>query len=147
MESDPNVVNLSPECWKFNDSGLIFWIFYINILTYPPKYVVYRLSNITLPAKYLSIPIRRRYAIWIELIFVKISSNPLKIISQIKLNWNPIGWKNILYGEENFHFCKLSVLFFKSFHVPESFTDQRRTWHAFFSGCFKTGTFQSQTVH
>lgn len=40
-------------------------------------------------------------------IFVKISSNPLKIISQIKLNWNPIGWKNILYGEENFHFCKL----------------------------------------
>ena len=26
-----------------------------NILTYPPKYVVYRLSNITLPAKYLSI--------------------------------------------------------------------------------------------
>ena len=36
---------------------------------------------------------------------------------------------------------------FKSFHVPESFTDQRRTGHAFFSGCFKTGTFQSQTVH
>ena len=107
MGSDPNVVNLSPECWKFNDSGLIFWIFYINILTYPPKYVVYRLSNITLPAKYLSIPLRRRYAIWVELIFVQISSNPLKIISQIKLNWNPIGWKNILYGEENFHFCKL----------------------------------------
>ena len=40
-------------------------------------------------------------------------SNPLKIISQIKLNWNPIGWKNILYGGENFHFCKL--LFICSF--------------------------------
>ena len=75
LGSDPNVVNLSPECWKFNNSGLIFWIFYINVLTYPPKYVVYRLSNITLPAKYLSIPILRRYVIWIESIFVKISSN------------------------------------------------------------------------
>ena len=37
---------------------------------------------------------------------------------------------------------KLSLL-----QVPESFTDQRRTGHAFFSGWFKTGTFQSQTVH
>ena len=61
--SDPNVVNLSPEWLNFQHSGLIFWILYINILTYPPKYVVYRLSNITLPAKYLSIPILRRYAI------------------------------------------------------------------------------------
>ena len=30
--SDPNVVNLSPECWKFNDSGLIFWIFLYKYL-------------------------------------------------------------------------------------------------------------------
>ena len=69
------------------------------------------------------------------------------ITDQVKLE--PHRVENILYGEENFHFCKLllSVLLFKSFHVPESFTDQRRTGHAFFSGCFKTGTFQSQTVH
>ena len=30
--SDPNVVNLSPECWKSNDSGLIFWIFLYKYL-------------------------------------------------------------------------------------------------------------------
>ena len=123
------MVNLSPECWKFNNSGLIFWIFYINVLTYPPKYVVYRLSNITLPAKYLSTPILRRYAIWIEPIFVKISSNPLKIKSQIKLNWNPIGRKNILYGGENFRFCKL--LFICSFlqKLPCSRTFHRSRTH------------------
>ena len=45
----------------------------------------------------------------------KISSNPLKIISQIKLNWNPIGWKNILYGEENFSLLQVIIyLFFSS---------------------------------
>ena len=32
LRSDPNVVNLSPECWKFNDSGLIFWIFLYKYL-------------------------------------------------------------------------------------------------------------------
>ena len=31
-QSDPNVVNLSPECWKFNHSGLIFWIFLYKYL-------------------------------------------------------------------------------------------------------------------
>ena len=73
----------------------------------------------------------------------------IKDISQIKLNWNPIGGKTFCTAKKTFTFASyyLSVLLFKSFHVPESFTDQRRTGHAFFSGCFKTGTFQSQTVH
>ena len=59
----PQCGQLKPRMLKIQQFRLIFWIFYINVLTYPPKYVVYRLSNITLPAKYLSIPILRRYAI------------------------------------------------------------------------------------
>lgn len=59
----PQCGQLKPRMLKIQRFWAYILDFYINILTYPPKYVVYRLSNITLPAKYLSIPIRRRYAI------------------------------------------------------------------------------------
>ena len=69
------------------------------------------------------------------------------ITDQVKLE--PHRGRTFCTAKKTFTFASyyLSVLLFKSFHVPESFTDQRRTGHAFFSGCFKTGTFQSQTVH
>lgn len=70
------------------------------------------------------------------------------ITDQVKLEPHRVE-KHFVRQKKTFTFASyyLSVLLFKSFHVPESFTDQRRTGHAFFSGCFKTGTFQSQTVH
>ena len=74
---------------------------------------------------------------------VKISSNPLKIISQIKLNWNPIGWKNILYGEENFHFCKLLFICSSLQKLPCSriFHRSEKNWARFLFRMFQNRHF------
>lgn len=73
----------------------------------------------------------------------KISSNPLKIISQIKLNWNPIGWKNILYGGENFHFCKLLFICSSLQKLPCSriFHRSEKNWARFLFRMFQNRHF------
>ena len=69
----------------------------------------------------------------------KISSNPLRYITdQVKLEPHRVE-KHFVRRRKLSLLQVIIYLFFpsKGFHVPESFTDQRRTGHAFFSGCFK----------
>ena len=113
MGSDPNVVNLSPKALIFQGYRALFFfkkflIFFLKkTWQKPPK--VRSLCDLLIKGNVVAatnLITLRRYVLWIEPTYAKISFNPLRSISQPQKNWNLIVRKIILFANESFLFFK-----------------------------------------